>query len=59
MARMLHGLGVNPDGTTTMIILNEWNYANLSWGNYERVKKLASPYRGTVTLRLGDGQDVR
>jgi beta-galactosidase len=50
---------VNTDGTTTMIILNEWNYANLSWGNYERVKKLPSPYRGTATLHLGDGLTVR
>ena len=50
---------VNADGTTTLIILNEWNYSNLSWGNYERVKKLASPYRGMVTLRLADGEIVR
>ncbi len=49
----------NPDGTTTLIVLNEWTYANLSWGNYERAKKLPSPYRGTVTLHLGDGPNVR
>jgi hypothetical protein len=50
---------VNADGTTTLIILNEWNYASLSWGNYERLKKLASPYRGTVTLHLGAREIVQ
>jgi len=50
---------VNPDGTTTLIVLTEWSYANLSWGNYERMKKLSSPYRGTATLHLGGGPDVQ
>jgi beta-galactosidase len=50
---------VNADGTTTLIILSDWNYANLSWGNFEGVKRLASPYRGNVTLDLGRTEFVR
>ena len=50
---------VTPDRTTTLIVLTEWTYANLSWGNYERVTKLASPYRGTATLHLVGGDIVR
>jgi hypothetical protein len=44
------------DGTTTLVVLNEWNYTNLSWGNYERTKALITPFRGEVRLLLNPGK---
>jgi beta-galactosidase len=49
----------NEDGTTTIVIMNDWNYANLRWGNYERAKQLPPHYKGEVTLQLTHGRATR
>ena len=47
---------VNGDGTTTMIMMNDWNYSNLRWGNYERVRQLPPHYKGEVHMQLTHGR---
>jgi hypothetical protein len=47
--------GVNPDGTITVSVLNEWNYSNLRWGNYEAVRKLPARFAGEVRMQLIPG----
>jgi beta-galactosidase len=49
----------NEDGTTTIVIMNDWNYANLRWGNYERAKRLPLHHKGEVTLQLTHGRATR
>jgi hypothetical protein len=43
---------VNEDGSTTLVVMKEWNYPNLRWGNYERVKKLPPLFSGEVRMQL-------
>jgi hypothetical protein len=50
---------VNDDGSTALIILNQWNYANLSWGNYDRVNGIDNPYHGEVHMQLISGEPPR
>ena len=43
---------VNADGTTTLVVMNEWNYSDLRWGNYERVKELPPHFRGEIHMQF-------
>ena len=43
---------VQPDGSLHLFVDNEWTYANLNWGNYERPVEPHSPYKGTVRVRF-------
>jgi hypothetical protein len=47
------------DGTTTLLVLNAWNYRRLAWGNYEGATMPHGPDRAEYRIHLVTEQGTR